>query len=411
MRRPIAISLSPNAEIDDIMLALKTIFMPWKWNDNQEVKKFESDFAKVIGNDNVLAVNSGRSAEYLILKAMGIKSGDEVIIQAFSCVAVPNSILWLGATPVYVDIDDSYNMDVDDLKKKITKMTKAVIIQHTFGIPADIEKIRGVVEKEGLYLIEDCAHSLGVKINNKYVGTFGDAAFFSFGRDKIISSVFGGMAITSNNELFEKMRKIRANLNLNGKFWTFQQLFHPIAFSFILPTYNSGIGKLILFLFLKLRLLSKPVYREEMYSKEVDIFPAKMSGALAILARNQLHKLNKFNQHRKHISDLYISELGTTNLKIVRNNNAIWLRFPISHPKAYDLFRYLKSKKILVGKWYKDVLEPGINMSDFHYKKGSCPKAEYYAKHTINLPTYPLLSVRETNLIIYSIKQWLKNLQ
>ena len=120
-----------------------------------------------------------------------IGEGDEVLVQAFTCVAVPNSVLWAQATPVYADIDATLNIDPIDVEKKITNRTKAIIVQHTFGIPADMDALVALAKKHNILLIEDCAHSLGATYKGKKVGTFGDAAFFSFGRDKVVSSVFG----------------------------------------------------------------------------------------------------------------------------------------------------------------------------------------------------------------------------
>src|SRR5581483_4013141 len=113
--------------------------------------------------------------------------------QAFTCVAVPNSVLWTGAKAIYADIDETGNLDPKDLEKKITKKTKAVIIQHTFGIAANMDAIQKVLKGKKIILIEDCAHALGASYKGKKLGTFGEFAFFSFGRDKVISSVFGGM--------------------------------------------------------------------------------------------------------------------------------------------------------------------------------------------------------------------------
>src|SRR3989344_584795 len=148
MSRPIAISLSPNAERDDVFLSLKLLFSPIQWFNFRDTEKLETEFAKYFGKGyKALAVNSGRNALYLILKTLGIGFGDEVALQALTCVAVPNSILWLKGRPLYIDVDNSLNMDPKDLNEKISERTKAIIVQHTFGIPADMEKILKIAEK------------------------------------------------------------------------------------------------------------------------------------------------------------------------------------------------------------------------------------------------------------------------
>jgi len=193
MKRPIAISLSPNTEKDDVILAIKLFFSPIRWFNFRETEKLEIEFAARFGNKyQALAVNSGRSALYLILSALGIKDFDEVAIQALTCVAVPNSVLWLKAKPLYIDVDDTFNLSPKDLSEKIGEKTKAIIVQHTFGVAAEMHSILKIARKRKIPIIEDCALALGGKYDNKLLGTLGDISFFSFGRDKVISSVFGG---------------------------------------------------------------------------------------------------------------------------------------------------------------------------------------------------------------------------
>lgn len=409
MIRPIAISLSPNTQLDDVFLAFKTLLSPWKWNDKIEVESLEEEFAHIFGNKyKALAVNSGRSAEYLILKALGIGKGNEVIVQGFTCVAVPNSIIWLGAKPVFVDIDKTYNIDPVDLKKKITDKTRAIIVQHTFGIPANIEKIKQIADKKHLPIIEDCAHALGAEHEGKLLGTFSEVAFFSFGRDKIISSVFGGMILCSNELLYKKIKRLRDDLKNPSKRWIFQQLFHPVAFSLILPVYNLVLGKLIIVLLQKFGFLGKAVYNKEKTCDQPAVFPSQTPGGLAVLARNQLAKLKNYNSHRKRISKIYFSKLKNVSLELpTQNAGAVWLRFPVRHKCAKSLYQYAKKEGILLGDWYRGVVMPARNMALVGYRKGSCPMAEKYAESIVNLPTYPTLRETNANRVVKVVKTWL----
>src|SRR3989344_8728759 len=119
MRKPIAISLSPNAQKDDVILSFKLLFRPITWFDFSQTEELENKFAAMFGRGyKALAVNSGRSAEYLILRTLGIGGGDEVILQALTCVAVPNSIRWAGAKPVYSDIGKDFNLEIKDVSEK-----------------------------------------------------------------------------------------------------------------------------------------------------------------------------------------------------------------------------------------------------------------------------------------------------
>src|SRR5574344_2414604 len=157
--KTVSISLSPNTEKDDVCLAIKELFVKEKIK-GKSINEFEKIFKESLGFEKVFSLNSGRSSLLIILKALGIEMGDEVIVQALTCNAVINPILKTGATPIYVDIDDTLNIDPTLIEEKITKRTKAIIIQHTFGMPAKIEEIKNICNKHNLYLIEDCAHSL-----------------------------------------------------------------------------------------------------------------------------------------------------------------------------------------------------------------------------------------------------------
>jgi len=154
MQRPIAISLSPNTQKDDILLALKTLFRPIQWFNFRHTEKLEKETAKLFGKEYwALAVNSGRSALYLILKSLDVSVTDKIALQGFTCIAVPNSVLWAGARPIYIDVDESFNLDPKDLSKKVDSNTKAVIVQHAFGTPAAVDEIKKVAKKNNLYIM------------------------------------------------------------------------------------------------------------------------------------------------------------------------------------------------------------------------------------------------------------------
>ena len=401
MTKPIAISISPNTQSDDASLALKLLFQPWRWNQGQNVQNLEKEFELMFPSYIALAINSGRSALYLLLKSLGIKAGDEVIIQAFTCVVVPNSILWTGATPIYVDIDDTLNIDVNDLKQKITSKTKAIIVQHTFGIPANMKEIQKLAKEKGILLIEDCAHALGAKYQGKLVGTFGDMAFFSFGRDKIISSVFGGMIISSNTKLLKQIQSEYQKLPAPSSLWIFQQLLHPIIFeSFLKPFYNHKVVRGLLSLFQKLKLLSLAVKDEEKKSIQPSEFPAKMANALATLALNQLKKLDRFNSHRAEIGAIYSQSLKDRKTNAFESvGEPSWLRYPVYVENPKRVISRMRHYSIFLGDWYQNVIMPYNDLKAVKYELGSCPKAEEISNHIVNLPTFPGLSKEEAEKV------------
>lgn len=238
--KPISISLSPNVEKDDLELALNLIIRPWLWRRGGAISKIEEEFRKYLGVKYAISFNSGRSAFYAILESLNLGQGNNVAIQAFTCNAVPNPILWAELDPLYIDCNkDDFNISADDLKAKINIKTKAVVVQHTFGLPADMDKIRAVCAENNLILIEDCAHSLGAEYNGVKVGSQSKVAFFSFSRDKVISSIYGGIAVTNDEQLGKKLQDLQKQSGQPSNFWIFQQLLHPILLHYIiLPIYN-----------------------------------------------------------------------------------------------------------------------------------------------------------------------------
>src|SRR4030043_1069325 len=161
---PISISLSPNTERDDVRLALKTIFRPWLWKRGKAILELEEEFKKYLGVKYAFSFNSGRSSLMAILKVLNLEKGSEVLLQAFTCNAAVNPIIWTGLKPVFVDVNEkTFNMDAEDLRKKITlrrdsgQAPRVVMVQHTFGLSADMDEILEICQKNNLILIEDCA--------------------------------------------------------------------------------------------------------------------------------------------------------------------------------------------------------------------------------------------------------------
>lgn len=399
----IAISISPNTEAKDYFIALKLLVSPWCYLRGKSIKKVEEWFKKYFKVAFAISFDSARSAQYLILSSLGIGKGDEVLIQAFTCVAVPNSVLWSGAKPIYVDIDKSFNMDPQDLERKITKNSRAIIVQHTFGIAAKIAKIKEIARENKLVLIEDCAHSLGGTLDGKKLGTFGDVSFFSFGRDKVISSVFGGMAITNNKVIGNRLSRLQKNLPFPGFFWVAQQLLHPVLFSIILPIYNLlNIGKVILKIAQELHLLSIPVSEIEKKGGKPRFYPKKLPNSLATLALIQLDRLDKFNRARRAIARVYSKEFGS-----IDSGENIFLRFPILVGNPSKLINFAKKQGILLGRWYSHIIDPeGVDLKKVEYITGSCPVAQNLAAHVVNLPTYPRMRRIDVERVVETIKDF-----
>jgi dTDP-4-amino-4,6-dideoxygalactose transaminase len=445
MFKPISISLSPNVQGDDVWLAIKLVVKaigllltsppsPLSLRRRGGIEggvvtataQLEQKFKEYLGAKHAFSFNSGRSALYTIMKALDIKEGDEVLLQAFTCNAVPNPVLWAGGTPIYVDIDNTLNIDPAGLEKKVQQSRagggnpRAVIIQNTFGIPAQIDRIVEIARRHNLTVIEDCAHALGALRQApgkpQKVGTFGDVAFFSFGRDKVISSVWGGMITTNDDALARKIGNIHRNSPIPSLSWTLKQLLHPILFAVIIPTYYV-FGKYLLAFLRVVRGVGLAVSQKERIGERPNMFPASMPDALAELALHQFSKLEKYNAHRRKIAKIYFQELNTSppftppllNKERGLGGEVIptYLRFNIRHPRAKEIIRTAKRKRILLGDWYKNVIDPiGTDFAKMKYVPGSCPRAEKAAHESINLPTHINISQNDARRIIQYIRDY-----
>jgi len=411
--KPISISLSPNVEKDDVKLALNLIVRPWLWKKGKAIKQLEDEFKKYLGVKYAFSFNSGRSSFYAILKSLELQKDDEILLQAFTCNAVPNPVLWAGLEPIYVDCrKDDFNMDADDLESKITGKSKIVIVQHTFGMPADMEKIRAVCSKHNLILVEDCAHSLGAEYNGVKVGSHSKTAFFSFSRDKVISSVYGGMAVTNDDEIGKKLELLQKEFSTPSFFWTWQQIWHPILLNyFILPIYNFfDLGKAFLVLSQIIHVLSKAVSWQEKRGQKPDYFPKALPNALAIMALNQFSKLEKFNAKRQKVAEYYYESLKNSKFILPQkfeNRENIFLRFSIRHKEAHDIiYEAWHKQNILLGDWYTTPIAPfDTKMEEMHYKTGTCINAERLAKETLNLPTHINISHKDAERIVKFLKK------
>ncbi|MCX6761023.1 MAG: DegT/DnrJ/EryC1/StrS family aminotransferase [Candidatus Nealsonbacteria bacterium] len=433
--KPISISLSPNVEKDDLHLALNLIIRPWLWKKGKAIEELENKFKKYLGVKYALSFNSGRSSFFAILKALrgyplgleGLKKGDGVALQAFTCNAVPNPVLWADLEPIYVDCNkDDFNIDISDLKAKITlrqaqggDLTKVLVVQHTFGQPCNMDEIRSVcMAHPNLILIEDCAHSLGAEWKGQKVGTFGKAAFFSFSRDKVISSVYGGMAVTNDDTIGKKLEQLQKEFGQPSRFWILQQILHPILLGYIiLPIYSFlDLGKIFLVLSQWLHILSKAVSWQEKRGERPDYFPRALPNALAVMASNQFNKLEKFNQHRQKIADYYYENLKNTEFQLPKkfdNRKNIFLRFTVKqkYPKgtpAHEIiYNAWHKQNILLGDWYTTPIAPfDTKIEEIKYASGSCKNAEELSEITLNLPTHINISRKDTERIVNFLKKF-----
>ncbi len=389
--KPILTSLSPNTERDDVLAAFKLLWTPWRWRREQATHA-ATEKLSLFFQSPVVLVSSGRAALAALLQAWGIGKGDEVILQAFTCVAVPAPIIWNEATPVYADINPAtYNLDINDVRKKITSRTRAIIVQHTFGIPGPLQELIELSARHKIFLIEDIAHALGATLDGKPLGSFGDAAIVSFGRDKVLSSVFGGAVVSRHRAVIETIRRTQVALPYPPYWWVMQQLLHPLLMVIVKSLYFIGIGKAVLVAAQKIGLLSKAVLPAEKKANRPPHIVWRYSPALAHLLAVQVAKLPRYTKRRQQIANQYARALTIA----VRqpHSSPSWLRFPLRIDKPKVIQRQARALHMLLGDWYDAPVAPAEGAYDrFHYIPGSCPEAEKASREVINLPTYPTLS-------------------
>ena len=391
-KKTIFTGFAPNLTKQDVKIALKFLFLPAYWlklKTGDSLDKVEQYLKNYFNIKYAVLFDSGRSALCFAIKSLDIKPKDEIIMQAYTCVVVVNAIKFAGAKPVYADIDDTGNLDPDDLLKKINKNTRSVIIQHTFGVPANLDKIIEICGQNNIKIIEDCAHSFGAVYKGRKIGNFGDMAIFSFGSDKVVSCNRGGAVITNNEVFANRLADFKTCLSNTSTIKIIQHLLHFPIFYIGKLSYSFAAGKLLLFLAKKLNIINKIIYKPEKYGKQVLFYPAKMPNCLAEILFDQLKNLAEMNSHHMAIAKLYKEKINN-NFVIVPSivEGAVFLRFNILTNKVKELKKIGKKDNIIFGDWYDTVIAPkDIEFKNTDYVAGSCKKAEEMAKLSINLPT------------------------
>lgn len=211
----------------------------WVSANGRFVKEFEEKFAEYCGCKYALSCANGTVSLHLILIAMGIGPGDEVIMPALTYIATANTVHYCGATPVFVDSEeDTFNIDPEQIEKKITNKTKAIMPVHLYGLPANMEAILEISRKYNIPVIEDAAEAHGAEQNGKKAGSFGLAASFSFFGNKVITSGEGGMVVTDDEELYKKMSLLKAQaVSPQKKYWHIE-----VGYNYRMTNMQAAIG-------------------------------------------------------------------------------------------------------------------------------------------------------------------------
>ncbi len=358
-------------------------------------KIFESNFARVFSAEHAFSFWKARVALYAILRAMKVSEGDEIILPGYTCVMDVNPITYVGARPVYVDIEpDTFNMRPQLVENAITEKTKAIIAQHTYGYACDMDAILQIARQRNIPVIEDCCLSLGSKYKGHLLGSMGQSAYFSFQWNKPFTTGLGGMAITNDAELAQKIETVCRDITQpTGKdklMLTAQLLVYR---TFIYPRTTALAQNLFRFLTRKGIVVGSSSTCEFEPVMPEGFFKA-MSSVQAGSGLKQLKKLQKNIEHRIQMAELYdrlLAEKGWA----VRNYNKgimepVMVRYPIRITEKKKALEQAASHGIELGSWFESPLHPEETpLEPYGYKIGMCPQAEKASRETVNLPLHP----------------------
>jgi dTDP-4-amino-4,6-dideoxygalactose transaminase len=396
MKDLIHIDLVPNFEDDDYEIIKK---IEAGYGAGQEIEKAKNEVLEILRfyfpQGEIFFFNSARGALSFLLTQLDNIEKNEVITQAFSCLVVPNAIKFAGYKPIYVDIDETYNLDIEDLKRKINERTRAIIIQNTFGIPAKIDEILDIAHQNNVLVIENLTHSLGAKHKGKFLGNFGDFALLSFNRNKVISSIIGGALVVNNKNFLEKIKSSYKLLpELSQK--EIQKIIFTGKVLYQAKKNYNFLTKIYLKFLRKIGKTIKMISLIEKQGKKPENYLFKFPEILFPLLLNQLRKLERFNEKRKEAAKIYLEKFPFNF-----EGEPIFLRFPVLIENKDFVLAKFKKENIYLGDWYRCVLDPCSDLKIFDYEIGSCPKTEEITKKIINLPT--LIDEEKAKFIIQNL--------
>ncbi len=340
-------------------------------NGGPKVREFERIFAEFIGVKHAIAVNSGTSALYAALIAAGVGPGDEVIVPSFTFIATANVVLAVGAKPIFADIDlSTYNISVEEIRKKITPRTKAIIPVHLYGLPADMDPIMELAEEHNLVVIEDACQAHGSLYKGRKAGALGHMAAFSFYPSKIITTGEGGMITTNDDELAEKLRRIRTHGQVKG-------------------------------------------YDSVMFGMNL-----RMTEINAAIGIAQMKKIESFLQRRRKNALLMTEELSSLDDMIVLpteppgyTHNWYVYTIRLTNPSIRNkLQSYLRNEGIGAMVYYPIPLHKLPLYERLGYSKISLPNSELASQSVLSLPVHPLMSEEDVIYVAEKVKEGLRRI-
>jgi len=391
----------------DMLLACRA-FLPWRWSQLRRGPHLERAIERlrlITGRKQVYLIDSARSGLLLALRSLSLEPGDEIIVQAYTCMVVLNAIRHAGGVPVFVDIDERYNIDVTKIEEAITEKTRAIIVQHTFGVLADTRTILKITLERDIIIIEDSAHIIGVKDSGTPVGTVGDIGVFSFGSEKYISTARGGAVIINNQVLLDAFETEYKQLQPLEVMKILQHLMTFIVFPLGKWMYGS-IGKGILAFAARLKITARIIYPHERVGRRGSWHPSTYPNALASILIAQLDSLENSIKHRHDLTMRYLSAFRKYGISTqAMDDGTAVMQFAIEVEDPFDLLAYLNTRGIMVSdSWTGSPIVPrNVNLCKTGYLESQAPIAEHVSGHHVALPTHPNVSVEDVEWIIREV--------
>jgi dTDP-4-amino-4,6-dideoxygalactose transaminase len=358
------------------------------------VTKFENAFAEWLGVKHAFAFWKGRVAMYAILRAIGVGKDDEVILPGYTCVMDVNPIKYLGAKPIYVDIEPvTYNMNVELLEEKITPRTKVIVAQHTYGYPCEMDAIMDIANRRGIPVVEDCCLAMGSTYKGKVCGTFGVAAYWSFQWNKPFTTGIGGMTTANDDELARKIEEfcntglvqppVKASLMLS-----LQRMVYRM---FIYPKTTAMATSLFRWMTKKGIVVGSSSTCEFEPTMADDFFMA-MSAGQARAGLRQMKKIERNTTHRRRMKLIYdnlLKNAGWDVTDIPEYMDPVLVRYPVRVADKARAIAEAPGHLVELGTWFECPLHPiETPMGMYDYNEGMCPVAEQACREVVNLPSH-----------------------
>ena len=362
---------------EDIKCVTEVIKRGSYWATGPEIQEFEKKIAEYVGTKYAITFNSGTSALHALLLAYGLKQGDEAIVPSFTFISTANAPLFVGANAVFAEIEDkTYGLDPEDVKEKITPKTKAIMPIHYGGCSCLIRELKEIAEDHNLLLIEDAAESLGAKIKDKKVGTFGDSSMLSFCQNKVITTGEGGAIVTDSKEVYEKLKLIRSHGRVETQDYfssTGYMDYVTLGYNFRMPTMTAALG------------LSQ--------LKKIDRI-IKMRRDKAEYMTEKLSKIKEISLLTPPPDYFHVYQMYAIRI----NENM-----------RDDLMKYLSERGIMTKVYFPPVHLTHFFRSKFGYKGGELPITEEVSNQVLSLPLYPTLTEKEIDYITEKIDNFLES--